>query len=79
VTIQEFAEQAGGTMRTTPRRNESGYRLYSDRDLERLEQIVALKFLGQPLKETARGAGGGEPAARLCPRSSGTGLPACAG
>ena len=31
------------------RRSESGYRLYSDRDLERLEQIVALKFIGVPL------------------------------
>jgi DNA-binding transcriptional MerR regulator len=61
VTIQEFAEQAGVTVRTlhhydrlgllSPRRNESGYRLYSDRDLERLEQIVALKFLGLPLKQ----------------------------
>jgi DNA-binding transcriptional MerR regulator len=34
-----------------PKRTESGYRLYSLRDLERLEQIVALKFLGLPLKE----------------------------
>jgi DNA-binding transcriptional MerR regulator len=61
VTIQGFAEQAGVTVRTlhhydrlgllTPRRNGSGYRLYKDRDLERLEQIVALKFLGLPLKQ----------------------------
>jgi DNA-binding transcriptional MerR regulator len=61
VTIQEFAEQAGVTVRTlhhydrlgllSPRRNGSGYRLYRDRDLERLEQIVALKFLGLPLKQ----------------------------
>ncbi len=35
----------------TPRRTEAGYRLYSERDLERLEQIVALKFLGLPLKQ----------------------------
>lgn len=33
-----------------PRRNGSGYRLYRESDLERLEQIVALKFLGLPLK-----------------------------
>jgi DNA-binding transcriptional MerR regulator len=35
----------------TPRRTETGYRVYSERDLERLEQIVALKFLGLPLKQ----------------------------
>jgi DNA-binding transcriptional MerR regulator len=34
-----------------PVRNGSGYRLYRERDLERLEQIVALKFLGLPLAE----------------------------
>jgi MerR family transcriptional regulator, thiopeptide resistance regulator len=61
VTIQEFAEQAGVTVRTlhhydrlgllSPRRNRSGYRVYRERDLERLEQIVALKFLGLPLKQ----------------------------
>src|SRR5258708_32518392 len=34
-----------------PRRTEAGYRLYSLRDFERLEQIVALKFLGIPLKQ----------------------------
>jgi DNA-binding transcriptional MerR regulator len=61
VTIQQFAEQAGVTVRTlhhydrlgllSPRRNGSGYRLYRERDLERLEQIVALKFLGLPLKQ----------------------------
>jgi MerR family transcriptional regulator, thiopeptide resistance regulator len=64
VTIQEFAEQAGVTVRTlhhydrlgllSPRRNGSGYRIYRDRDLERLEQIVALKFLGLPLKQIRR-------------------------
>jgi DNA-binding transcriptional MerR regulator len=58
---QEFAELAGVTVRTLhhydqlgllkPRRSESGYRLYRERDLERLEQIVALKFLGIPLKQ----------------------------
>jgi MerR family transcriptional regulator, thiopeptide resistance regulator len=60
VTAQEFAELAGVTVRTLhhydrlgllrPPRNGSGYRVYRERDLERLEQIVALKFLGLPLK-----------------------------
>ena len=59
--IQEFAEQAGVTVRALhhydrlgllrPRRNGSGYRLYGPRELERLEQIVALKFIGIPLKQ----------------------------
>ena len=59
--IHEFAELAGVTVKAlhhydrvgllTPRRTESGYRLYDERDLERLEQIVALKFLGFPLKQ----------------------------
>ena len=57
----EFAELAGVTVRTLhhydrlgllkPQRNGSGYRLYRESDLERLEQIVALKFLGLPLRE----------------------------
>jgi DNA-binding transcriptional MerR regulator len=60
--VQEFAELAGVTVRALhhydrldllkPRRRTSaGYRLYEDRDLERLEQIVALKFLGLDLKQ----------------------------
>jgi DNA-binding transcriptional MerR regulator len=59
--VQEFADAAGVTVRALhhydrlallrPKRTESGYRLYSLRDLERLEQIVALKFLGLPLKD----------------------------
>jgi DNA-binding transcriptional MerR regulator len=36
-----------------PCRTGSGYRVYRERDLEKLEQIVALKFLGLPLKEIA--------------------------
>jgi DNA-binding transcriptional MerR regulator len=58
---QQFATLAGVTVRTLhhydrlgllrPRRSESGYRLYRESDIERLEQIVALKFLGLPLKE----------------------------
>lgn len=59
--VREFAELAGVTVRALhhydrlavlrPKRTVAGYRLYSPRDLERLEQIVALKFLGIPLKE----------------------------
>ncbi|HLJ50396.1 MAG TPA: MerR family transcriptional regulator [Bryobacteraceae bacterium] len=59
--IQEFAALAGVTVKTLrhydrlgllqPRRTDAGYRLYSERDLERLEQIVALRYLGFPLKE----------------------------
>ncbi|HKE27368.1 MAG TPA: MerR family transcriptional regulator [Bryobacteraceae bacterium] len=59
--VQQFAQLAGVTVRALhhydrmglvkPRRTEAGYRLYSDRDLERLEQVVALKFIGIPLKE----------------------------
>ncbi len=58
--IQEFAEIAGVTVKALhhydrlgllrPRRTDAGYRLYTERDLERLEQIVALRFLGLPLK-----------------------------
>ena len=33
------------------RNSQAGYRLYCSGDLEKLEQIVALKFLGIPLKE----------------------------
>src|SRR3954452_22043244 len=32
-------------------RSGAGYRVYREGDLERLEQIVALKFLGLPLKQ----------------------------
>ena len=58
--VQAFADLAGLTVRTLhhydrlgllrPQRTDSGYRLYRLRDLERLEQIVALSFLGIPLK-----------------------------
>jgi DNA-binding transcriptional MerR regulator len=57
----QFAELAGVTVRALhyydrlgllkPRRTNSGYRLYRAEDLERLEQIVALKFVGLPLKQ----------------------------
>lgn len=34
-----------------PQRTDAGYRVYTLRDLDRLEQIVALKFIGIPLKQ----------------------------
>lgn len=59
--IQEFAELTGVTVKALhhydrlgllkPQRALSGYRLYVERDLERLEQVVALKFLGFPLNQ----------------------------
>ena len=59
--VREFAELAGVTVRALhhydrlgllkPGRTAAGYRCYSLRDFERLEQIVALKFLGIPLKQ----------------------------
>jgi MerR family transcriptional regulator, thiopeptide resistance regulator len=60
--VREFAKLAGVTVRalhhydrlgllTPQRRTGSRYRLYSERDLARLEEIVVLKFLGIPLKE----------------------------
>ena len=59
---REFAEQAGVTVRTLhhydrtgllrPRRyTAAGYRLYTERDFARLQQIVTLKFIGFPLKQ----------------------------
>jgi DNA-binding transcriptional MerR regulator len=57
----EFARLAGVTVRALhhydrvgllrPERSRSGYRLYRDSDLERLERIAALKFIGVPLKK----------------------------
>lgn len=60
--VREFARLAGVTVRalhhydrlgllTPSRRTGSSYRLYSERDLARLEEIVVLKFLGIPLKD----------------------------
>jgi DNA-binding transcriptional MerR regulator len=59
--IREFAELAGVTVKALhhydrlgllkPGRTDAGYRVYTERDMERLEQIVALKFLGFPLKQ----------------------------
>lgn len=58
---REFARLAGVTPRAlhhydrlgllTPKRSSTGYRCYSERDFERLAQIVALKFIGVPLKK----------------------------
>jgi DNA-binding transcriptional MerR regulator len=57
--INEFATMAGVTVRALrhydrlgllePARSGSGQRLYADADLERLAQIVALKYVGLPL------------------------------
>lgn len=58
----EFAELAGVTVRALhhydrlgllkpTHRSEAGYRLYSHKDLARLEQIVVLKFIGLSLRE----------------------------
>jgi len=59
--VGEFAKLAGVTVRALhhydrigllkPQRGASGFRLYRMEDLERLEQIAALKFLGIPLQE----------------------------
>jgi DNA-binding transcriptional MerR regulator len=59
---REFAELAGVTVRTLhhydklgllkpKRRSAAGYRLYEDHDLARLEQVVALKYLGMSLRQ----------------------------
>ncbi len=58
----QFAKRAGVTVRTLhyydrmgllrpSGRSHAGYRLYAESDLVRLEQIVALKFIGFPLKQ----------------------------
>lgn len=59
--IQAFAQLAGVTVRALhhydrlallkPKRTRAGYRLYGAPELQRLEQIVALKFLGLPLRQ----------------------------
>jgi len=62
--VREFAALAGVTVRALhhydrvgllkPKRTQAGYRVYSDGDLEILEQIVALKFIGLPLSKIKR-------------------------
>jgi len=59
--VHEFAALVGVTARTLhhydrvgllkPLRTQSGYRIYAHRHLERLEQIIALKFVGLSLKQ----------------------------
>jgi DNA-binding transcriptional MerR regulator len=59
----EFAALAGVTVRALhhydrigllrPARGDGGYRVYTARDLEALEQIVVLKFVGIPLRQIA--------------------------
>jgi DNA-binding transcriptional MerR regulator len=59
--VGAFAALAGVTVRALhhydrvgllrPKRGAGGYRVYSARDLERLEQIVVLRFLGIPLRQ----------------------------
>ena len=59
--VHEFAELAGVTVKALhhydrlgllkPTRTDAGYRMYADVDLERLEHILALKFLGFSLKQ----------------------------
>jgi DNA-binding transcriptional MerR regulator len=59
--VHEFADLAGVTVKTLhhydrlgllkARRTDAGYRVYVAADLGRLEQIVALKFIGLPLKQ----------------------------
>lgn len=59
-SVAQFAELAGVTVKALhhydrlgllcPYRSNAGYRLYSSRDLERLEQIVALKAIGLSLE-----------------------------
>jgi MerR family transcriptional regulator, thiopeptide resistance regulator len=58
----EFAKRAGVTIRALHHydrlgllkpsgRTAAGYRVYSDRDFARLEQVVALKFIGFPISQ----------------------------
>jgi DNA-binding transcriptional MerR regulator len=62
--VQPFAKLAGVTVRTlhhydrlgllSPNhRSESGYRLYTNQDMVRLERIMVLRYLGLPLKQIA--------------------------
>ncbi|HEX6464096.1 MAG TPA: MerR family transcriptional regulator [Vicinamibacterales bacterium] len=63
-TVRAFAALAGVTPKALrhydrigllkPRRTAAGYRVYVERDLERLEQIAALSFVGLPLKDIRR-------------------------
>lgn len=58
---KEFARLTGVTVRALhhydylgllkPSRSESGYRLYGEQELARLQQVITLKFIGLSLKE----------------------------
>jgi DNA-binding transcriptional MerR regulator len=71
-TIHEFAALGGVTVKAlhhydrlgllSPRRSNAGYRLYVSRDLERLEQIVALKAIGLTLEQIRTTLDGDAPA-----------------
>lgn len=61
-TVGEFAKKAGVTVRTLryydkidllkpTTHNNNGHRLYSDSDLEKLQKIMTLKFVGYPLEQ----------------------------
>ena len=77
---RQFANLAGVTVRTLhhydrmgllrPRRSQSGYRQYGDRDLERLEQIVALKFIGVSLGDIRSCSTGGSRSPSPCAASA---------
>src|SRR5689334_2218056 len=60
--VNDFAQATGVTVRTLhhydrlgllqpANRTEAGYRLYSDADIVRLQQIVTLKFIGMSLQQ----------------------------
>ena len=67
--IKDFARRAGVTVRalrhydrlgllTPTARSRSGYRLYRESDIARIERITVLKFLGMPLTNMAKLLGG---------------------
>lgn len=73
-TVGQVAELVGVTVRTLhhyddigllvpSERSRAGYRLYTDRDLARLQQVVVYRRLEMPLEEIATLLGGGEDAA----------------
>src|SRR5262249_3903974 len=69
-SARRFAQLTGVTVKAlrhyehrgllTPQRTAAGYRRYSLVDLQRLEEILALKSLGLPLSPVARVSGGAD-------------------
>lgn len=69
-SARAFAQLTGVTVKAlrhyerrgllAPHRTEAGYRRYSIHDLQRLEEILALKSLGLPLSHITRVAGGAD-------------------